>query len=36
MNSAVAVGYIAEKNYLYKNQKGIAPDYVLKAYTGND
>ncbi len=36
VNSAVAVGYIAEKNYLYKNEKGIAPDYVLKAYTGND
>lgn len=36
VNSAVAVGYIAEKRYLYKNEKGISPDYVLKAYTGND
>lgn len=36
VNSAVAVGYIAEKNYLYKQENGIAPDYVLKAYTGND
>lgn len=36
VNSAVAVGYIAEKRYLYKNENGISPDYVLKAYTGND
>ena len=36
VNSAVAVGYIAEKKYLYKKESGIAPDYVLKAYTGND
>lgn len=36
VNSAVAVGYIAEKSYLHKNKKDITPDYVLKAYTGND
>lgn len=36
VNSAVAVGYIAEKLFLHKNKKDITPDYVLKAYTGND
>ena len=36
VNNAVSVGYIAEKMYLHKNKRGISPDYVLKAYTGND